>query len=286
MKKNSEYAVFILTYGRPDRVHTYKSLMKGGYSGDLYLLCSSDDKALPEYQKLYGDQVIVFNKSDYYGKFDIGDNFKDDRVVVYARNANFDIAKKMGYKYFIQLDDDYTDFRYKFDSNYMYRDIIIKSHLDEIFERFFSYYKSIPQCKALAWAQGGDFIGGAQGSQAECIMIKRKLMNVYFFSTERRVTFVGRINEDVNAYVSMGNRGELVFQTNQMAINQLQTQSNAGGLTEFYLDGGTYVKSFYSVMFAPSCVSIRMMGSKFRRLHHNVKWKNTAPVIIREEYKK
>jgi len=111
-------------------------------------------------------------------------------------------------------------------------------------------------------------------------------MNVYFFSTKRRVEFIGRINEDVNAYVYMGNKGELVFQTNQMAINQHQTQSNSGGLTEFYLDGGTYVKSFYSVMFAPSCVTVSMMGSKHRRLHHRVKWNNTSSMIVPERFKK
>lgn len=285
-KSKLKYAVFILTYGRAEKVYTHKSLIKSGYTGPIFLVCSSDDKDLPKYQELYKDQVIVFDKKDYEGTFDIGDNFNDMRVVVYARNACFKIAEELGYEYFIQLDDDYTDFRYKFDDEFRYLDYPIKKNLDRIFDRFFDYYSLIPQCKALAWAQGGDFIGGKSGSQAEYVQIKRKIMNVYFFSTKRKVEFIGRINEDVNTYVSMGNKGELVFQTNQMAINQHQTQSNSGGLTEFYLDGGTYVKSFYSVMFAPSCVKVSMMGSKHRRLHHRVKWNNTSPLIISEDHKK
>lgn len=42
---------------------------------------------------------------------------------------------------------------------------------------------------------------------------------------------------------------------------QMQTQKNAGGMTETYLESGTYLKSFYSVMYAPSCVKLNTMGT-------------------------
>lgn len=285
MKIKDKFAVFILTYGRSEKVKTIDSLRKGGYTGEIYLICSTDDKELPTYQKLHKN-VIVFDKKDYKGKFDIADNFSKDNVVVYARNANFDIAEKLGYTYFMQLDDDYTDFRYKFNDKSIYGDTIINKGLDQLFEYCLNYYKSIPNCKALAFAQGGDFIGGWKGSQAEKIQIKRKIMNVYFFSTKRRVQFVGRINEDTNTYVHFGNRGDLMFQINNLAINQPVTQTNFGGLTEFYLDGGTYLKSFYTVIFSPSCTKIALMGSVNQRLHHKVSWNNAVPKIISESYKK
>lgn len=40
----------------------------------------------------FKDEVLVFDKNDYKGTFDIGDNFgtEKDGVVVYARNAVFD----------------------------------------------------------------------------------------------------------------------------------------------------------------------------------------------------
>jgi len=57
-------------------------------------------------------------------------------------------------------------------------------------------------------------------------------------------------------------------------------------MTESYLDGGTYLKSFYSVMFNPSCIKIMMMGNKHKRLHHAVFWNNAVPKIINERYKK
>lgn len=43
-------------------------------------------------------------------------------------------------------------------------------------------------------------------------------------------------------------------------------------MTELYLDAGTYVKSFYTVMYCPSCVVVSAMGTAHRRLHHHIKW--------------
>lgn len=69
-------------------------------------------------------------------------------------------------------------------------------------------------------------------------------------------------------------------------VVQTKTQENAGGLTDIYLASGTYRKSFYSVMCAPSCVSIAEMGDKHRRIHHHVSWNNCAPKILNEKWKK
>jgi hypothetical protein len=90
----------------------------------------------------------------------------------------------------------------------------------------------------------------------------------------------------VNTYVTLGNIGKLVFQTNQIALQQKITQTNSGGLTEFYLDGGTYVKSFYTIIFSPSNVKISTMGNINKRLHHKINWRNTTSYIINEKYKK
>ena len=71
-----------------------------------------------------------------------------------------------------------------------------------------------------------------------------------------------------------------------IALQQKTTQKNAGGITEYYKKYGTYVKSFTTVMFAPSCTKVRLMNSKYPRLHHSVSWNNAVPKIISEEYRK
>jgi hypothetical protein len=284
-QKSKEFATFILTYGRAEKIYTYDNLLKYNYTGDIFFICSEDDKTLPRYKELYGDKIVSFKKEDYKDSFDIGDNFNDDRVVVFARNAVFDISKKLGYKYFLVLDDDYTDFRYTRDErqNYITKSRKIKN-LDKTFAYLLEYFKKT-NAKTLCIAQGGDFIGGENSSVFKK-KLSRKAMNFFICSTDRPFNFVGRINEDVNTYVSFGSKGDLFQTICDLRLEQLDTQSNTGGLTEFYLDGGTYVKSFYTVMFAPSCTKINLMGNKHKRLHHRISWNNAIPVILEEKYKK
>jgi len=42
------------------------------------------------------------------------------------------------------------------------------------------------------------------------------------------------------------------------------------------------VKSFYTVMAAPSCTTIRTMGRTDRRLHHHIDWDKAVPKILRQ----
>lgn len=111
-------------------------------------------------------------------------------------------------------------------------------------------------------------------------------MNTFICDTERPFSFLGRINEDVNTYVGGGRRGELFMTIPSVQVNQKQTQSNAGGMTDLYLEAGTYVKSFYSVMTAPSCVTVGEIGSSHRRLHHSIDWPATAVQIVHERHRK
>jgi hypothetical protein len=278
------FAAFILTHGRPDSVVTYKALRKAGYTGRIFIVVDDTDKLIPEYKARYGKDVIVFDKEAIAQTFDGADNFTDRRVIVYARNAAFEIAKELGIKYFIQLDDDYTAFNFKFDTSGHFGEWPIKN-LDGVFEALLNYYKKIPAL-TIAMAQNGDFIGGGKSGTAQKVGTKRKAMNTFICSTDRPFKFVGRINEDVNTYVNLGGRGELFLQINNVAIIQKQTQSNKGGMTDVYLAGGTYLKSFYTVIFNPASVKVAIMGEKHPRLHHKIRWRNTVPEILDEKHKK
>ena len=282
---SDRFAVFILTHGRPNKVITYNTLRRQGYTGDVYIIIDNEDKTADEYRKRFGDKVIVFDKAAVAQTFDEGDNFNDRRAVIYARNASFKIAQDLGLDYFLQLDDDYTDFRFKFTSELVYihkRDV---RNLDRLFATILDYYKAIPAL-TIALAQGGDFPGGAGCTNVTRLWLKRKAMNSFFCSTHRPFQFFGRINEDVNTYVTLGNRGGLFLMFFNAAIQQQTTQASEGGMTELYLDAGTYVKTFYTVMYAPSCVKVYQMGNNHPRIHHKIKWEDAVPRIIGEEHRK
>lgn len=284
------FAVFILTHGRADSVYTFKTLREQGYTGKIYLLCDNEDKQITKYRKLYGtDTVIVFNKQDAMDITDSGDNFKKRNSVVFARNWNFKVASDLGLTHFWQLDDDYTRFDYSLNAEMQYTTSNNKiGKLDDLLEAMMDFMDTTP-FHSIAFAQGGDFIGG-EGctllSKMRKDEIYRKVMNSFLFRVDRPVQFMGRINEDVNMYVEWGRRGILFMTSPQLRLQQVVTQQNSGGLTEIYLDLGTYTKSFYTVMYAPSCVKISEVGTTDRRIHHQVMWKYAVPKILDESHRK
>lgn len=280
-----DFAALILTHGRPDKVLTLRTLRRSGYTGPVFLVVDDEDKTLPEYRAKHGDMVVTFSKADIAARFDEADNFGDRRSVFYARNAAFDIARRLGVKRFIQLDDDYTAFSFRAGARQEYGTWNITC-LDEVFDLLLSYFESVPQLLSLCFCQGGDFIGGLGNGAVEDVTFKRKAMNTFICSTDRPFRFVGRINEDVNTYVDAGRRGALFITLMGIQIVQINTQQHGGGMTELYLDGGTFLKSFYSVMFAPSCVSVTEMGEVNKRIHHRVDWGSAVPVILREHHRK
>ncbi len=287
MKHN--FAIFILTHGRANNVITYKVLRKQGYTGKIYLMVDDEDNQIEDYKKLYDKQVIVFNKQQAIDYTDSGDNFKKRNSVVYARNWNFVVAKELGIDYFLQLDDDYTIFCHTANNKGDYLTSRPRiNNFDFVCEAMTNFLID-SKADSVCISQGGDFIGGPGSKVAKLAKerkFSRKVMNAFFMNTAKSFKFMGRINEDVNAYVGLGNVGKLFITVPRIRLEQGTTQANAGGLTEIYLDLGTYVKSFYSVMYAPSCVVISQMGVTNKRLHHMVKWKHAVPEIVSGNLKK
>ena len=278
----NDFAVIIPTHGRHDRVFTIDSLRKSGYTGNFYLLCDDEDKQLDKYKTKYGDKVMVFSKDDYKGKFDKMDNFGNKACVVYARNAMWDIAKKIGLKYFAVADDDYVAFQKRITKDGGYYGKMIKNNLDDVFNSYIDFLIT-SKVDTVCFAQGGDFIGGKDNNKvANGFKVSRKMMNLYFFDVDKPIEFKGTINEDLTSSVTEGRTGRVILTSLMNSIVQRETQAQAGGLTEIYLEIGTYVKSFYSVIAAPSCVKVALMGNNQARIHHQVTWKNAVPKIIRE----
>lgn len=284
-KPPKDFAVFILTHGRPDKVLTYDCIRKQGYTGPIYLVIDDIDKTGPQYKEKYGNEVIVFDKRKIAKTFDNGDNFQDMRASVHARNAIFEIAKKMKIKYFIQLDDDYFGFMYKFDDQKEFRTNPHRpiKNLNGVFSIMLDFFIKT-NVTSVAMAQEGDFSFCSEHR----IYLKRKCMNSWICSIDRPFTFTGRMNDDVNAYIRNGTLGKIFFTINQVSLQQPATQSVEGGMTEIYKAAGTYVKSFYTVMFQPSSVKVGMIigRSGEKRLHHHIYWNRTVPQILRESVKR
>jgi len=284
MKSRKDFAVFIMVHGRPNKMWTYKTLRKCGYSGKIYLVADNLDLTLNEYKKIYKDELIVFDKNEAALKMDAGDNTGDLRSTLFAANTIFDLAKEKKVKNFFIMCDDYTDFEYRHNQHLEYGGWIVKS-LDKIFEALLEYYENT-KIKTIAFAQSGDFMGGKHSALARNLKMKRKAMNTFLCSVDRPFKFIGRMNEDVTTYVNLGGKGDLFLTIPNISIYQKPTKKEAGGLTELYKEYGTYVKSFFSVMYNPSCVQISELGYVNKRIHHRVSWNNAVPKILNEKHRK
>ena len=287
--KNDNFAVFILTHGRPNNIKTLKSLDVCGYTGKIYFIVDNEDKTIAEYQKNYGvESVKIFDKKAMADLVDEGNNFDERRTITHARNACFNIAKELGIKYFIQLDDDYTYFKYRIIKNGAEHREFIKD-INRVFNYLIEFYNTT-NVYSVAFAQAGDFIGGFEGSpwvnDPTRPFKARKAMNSFMCSTDRPFNFIGAMNEDVNTYTTLGTRGVLFFTIPTLELSQMQTQSQKGGITDMYLKYGTYCKAFTTTMMHPSAVKISVLHTTKPRIHHLISWVNTTPRIIDQKYKK
>lgn len=273
------FAVFILTHGRPDNVITYRTLQKCGYSGRIYFVVDNEDKSVDRYVENFGNErVIVFDKKAVADSCDEGNNFDERRTILMARNACFDIAKAIGVTHFLQLDDDYKQFKFRFENKLGYEAAV--KNIDRLFLSLLRFYVSTPSL-SVAISQGGDHIGGFSATK-----LKRKCMNSFFCSTERPFRFVGAMNEDVNTYTTIGSRGGLFFTFTSAQLDQKESQQQAGGITGMYLRFGTYCKAFTTVMMMPSGTKVSMMRSSNPRIHHQINWAQTVPCILSENLQK
>ena len=61
MKKSNpmdEFAVFILTHGRPDNVVTYQTLGRSGYTGRIVVVIDDEDKTAKQYEDKFPELFI------------------------------------------------------------------------------------------------------------------------------------------------------------------------------------------------------------------------------------
>lgn len=280
----NNFCIIIISHGRPNNILTLKTLKEANCKLPMFILIDNEDKTADEYLKKYPQMVYIFDKLKYAKMVDNYDNSENYRTTTHARNACFDLAKELGYEYFLVLDDDYREFKFRIKQGLIHpKDRYkIKRDIDTIFLITLEYYKQT-NALSICFSQGGDWFGGETNFNKKP---KRKAMNSFFCSINRRFNFISRLNEDVNTYMDLGKTGNVFLTIPFIQLDQIQTQKTTGGMSEAYLKDGTYTKSFYTVMNRPDCVRVNKMGRTNLRFHHLTDWSVAVPCIISEKYKK
>lgn len=278
--ENKDFAVFILSHGRADTISTYRALRDGGYTGRTFVVIDNEDDQEDLYRQKFGDDIIQFDKRDYLEKTDLGDLDTDRRIGVFARNFIQDEAKRLGYKFHLQLDDDVHGFTYRFAQGKVLRALHC-SHLDEVFSGMVEYMKKTP-ITSLSFALSAYNMGGVDGSIKEGMT--RKTMTTFLMRADDVQYFHMRMNDDITTSLINGMRGKLYYSYLPIEVEVDKTQVKAGGMTDIYQKNGTYRKSFYSVMCCPSCVKVSAMGITDYRIHHTISWNNAVPKLLSERW--
>lgn len=281
------YAVFILTHGRPDNIYTYHTLKEIWYTWKIYFILDSDDTTIEKYKdNFWEENIIVFNKSDYIWKFDRMDNLDNRKTIVYARNASYDIARNLWLDYFFEYEDDYHQLQYRHRINWSYKTPSIQN-INKTFELLIDTLERT-WIYTIAFWQCGEYMWGA--SDFNHIQYKRKAMNTFVFKVNKNpdddLKFIWSMNDDVNAYLIYWKIWKLYFQIADISLAQSETQKNNGWNTEIYKKYWTYVKSMYSLISNPSCVKIWELWVKSRRIHHKINWNLAVPKILKQYIKK
>lgn len=278
------FAIFILSHGRADTLSTEHVLREQGYTGEIFIVIDDEDEQEDLYRRRFGENVIQFNKLQYFNSTDTGDLDKGRKVGVFARNFIQDEAKRRGYKYHLQLDDDVTIFDVRWEEKGILRGTKCKD-LDRYMEAMCEFMDCSPQITALSFGCTGYLMGGTTGSTWKQ-KLPRKAMTTFFLRSDDINYFTLRMNDDITTSALNTMRGKLYFTVVELEAHTVPTQQAKGGMTEAYKDSGTYRKSFYSVMAIPSAARITAMGVRDYRLHHEIQWNKCAPKILSDRWKK
>lgn len=276
--------ILITTYKRPTLQHTLRMLREYGLTEryPTYLLVAEDDPTLSEYRALHGDIVLTYDRkreAEALG-LDMMDNLPLGGAGS-ARAAVWSVGRSIGLTHAIVMDDDYryfTFFGWRGEASRKLRPRFAP-YLVKIFEALLDFVDADPRIYDIALAQTGDMVGGADSSSARRPW-KWKAMNVYFWRLDRPFPQNGRLNEDVTCTFDLAQKGLIFGTLTLVGIQQERTQQQPGGLTDLYLQQGTYQKSFYSVMRAPSAVIARYDWS-VGRIHHRVDKDFAYPKLLR-----
>lgn len=274
------FAIFITTHGRSNNCTTLNTLKSLGCKYPIYLIVDDLDKDLDSYKVKFGDCVKVFSKQKYVNLTDTIMTPKVFSAVVFARNFCEDLAKMMGLKYFLILDDDIKNFKIRFPINTKLTSTKI-NNIDKILDIYLDYLDNSP-LGLLGFGNKPSYIGGL----SNFYKTKRRCFNAFLRKTSIPFTWVSNFNEDTISCVVEGKRGFLVLELPYVQLEAIETGKGTqnGGMFEMYNNIDEYKRKFNYVIIQPNIYSIYINSDKEIKVRRI--WDNAIPKIIKQKYRK
>lgn len=250
---STDFAIFILTHGRPYNQKTLSALHKQGYTGKVYLVVDDEDKTKDEYIKEYGDKVIIFNKDKYVYSTDTGLSVPYRNFAVFARNAIEDLAVQYNLQYFGMFDDDILKFRFRYASDEQLLSLPVQN-LDNIIAEYVDYMES---CKlaCVGFGVSTQYIGGKQCSPVNNSL--RLCYNAYIRCSMFNVDWSLNMCEDRITSLLCNMRGQVWQQLLFVQIDTAPLYGKVdGGNSSVYRMLDEFTQVFFPVITNPNNSSI------------------------------
>ena len=205
MKNN--FAYFIACYGDSKNIPTLKALQAKNAKYPIYLVVGDDDPDLENYLKL--SNVLIFKKSDYYGKVDeLGEYSKTHKICTYSRPAIEDFAKKLNIEYIGYMFNDIIGFtlRYRKDNGVS---STANFKIDEIIDMYIELLNSSDNIYAVGPPASSFYIGV---NIDKCREYTNRWMNMYIYKLDKNPPlYKANVIEDLDLMMRCNSRGKLVI---------------------------------------------------------------------------
>lgn len=278
------FAVFITTHERADRVLTYDALRHSGYTGTIYLVVDDEDTQIDDYLGTYREEVLIFSKQKYMNMCDTIIPTTQKASVTYPRLFVEDVAKDYRLDAFMVIDDDMPTFRYRWVDGDVVRSMSMKSGMNEVLEMYAQYIID-NDIAVTSFVHTMFYVAGTKNLNKR-ITEQRELNGVFIRNTKFDVDWTGVMRQDMITNLLTSRRGYIwwalpfvVFET--MPMNEVGV--NEGGMKSTYDAISHYNRAFLGVIAVPSCLKI---GCANGRIKIACDWNNGCAKIISGRYKK
>ena len=271
-----DFAVFIISHERADRVETVNMLRSTGYTGKLFVVVDDSDAELDKYRSRFNDglrnNLIVFNKSKFRDMTEVC--HRVDGCATFARNAVEMLAKECRLSSFMVADDDLLRLRYRYEENGVLKSLSIKQGLDDILTAYIDFILD----NNVACVSFGTANIYMKGVKADAVSNNRLPFNCFIRNAGFEWTWKAEIYEDAVTDILESWNGDFAMQLPFVQCDMCPMDAGAkGGMTEVYSTISNYEKNFPVLIYAPACVRI---GLGKRNFIYSVTNKNAFPKLI------
>lgn len=255
----SDFAVFIITYKRPDKQLTYSALKSCGYTGKIYFVIDDTDPTIQQYIDNYGvSNIFVFNKNHYINSeiYDTGTNEGVYATALYARNAVEDIAKSLSLSYFAVIDDDMVNFVIRFPKDNKLPGTKIQN-MDILFDAYIDILSCGVTC--VGFGNARSYFGGIKAYSPERLNSRIIITNLYIRNASKKVIWTSWTLEDDITVLTDSKVGGIWLSIPfvQQIPSPFNDLNNSGGNVELYKNKSRYNVYFTEIKYFPGIMYMK-----------------------------